>query len=199
MKPKSWPSQTLRIVIWLSLVCGPGHATIAERLTLEDMVERSERIVQGRCIRTWSAWDAERQFIWTHSEIEVLDSLKGAKTTTLLVSEPGGVVDGVGMTVEGAPRYERGEELVLFAYRVPNGFWRARGFGQGKFTIVADPRSGERRVNSEAHHTVALVEAARIEGRRGTDLRQLNGMPLEQFKARVRGLASARRNDTPQK
>jgi hypothetical protein len=160
-------------------------ATMAPRLSLEEMVQGSERIVHGRCVRTWSAWDAARQFIWTHSEIEILDPLKGGPLRTVVVSEPGGVVDGIGMSVEGAPRYPTGEEMVLFLYRTPVGYWRARGMGQGRFNIWNDAQ-GVRRVRGGASG-VALVETA-VAAQPGTDLRLLEGSRLDELKTRGRAM-----------
>lgn len=177
----------LSAALCLLVVEGVAEATVAPRFSLEEMVERSERIVQGRSVRTWSAWDAERQFIWTHSEIQVSDPLKGARVSTVVVSEPGGSVDGVEMLIEGVPHYQPGDEMVLFLYRTPIGLWRARGMGQGKYKIWTDPQAGSRRVRPDLGG-VALVDPAGAATARGTDLRQTEGMPLEEFKSRVRGL-----------
>ena len=175
------------MVLSLALATGAAEATMTPRLTLEGMVERSERIVQGRCLRTWSEWDAGRQFIWTHSEIEVSESLKGGPVTTVTISEPGGRVGDLEMRIEGMPHYQPGEEMVLFVYRTPIGLWRARGLGQGKYRILADPASGRRRVRGDVSG-VALAEPARPTAGRGTELRQLDGMQLEDFKSRLREL-----------
>ncbi|MBI3696147.1 MAG: hypothetical protein HY238_15080, partial [Acidobacteria bacterium] len=60
---------------WLCLAA-TAPATMVPRFTLEQIVERSERIVDGRCLRSWSAWDAGHQFIWTHYEIQIAEPLK---------------------------------------------------------------------------------------------------------------------------
>ena len=162
----------------------PALATLTTRLSIEELAERSERIVQGRCIRTWSSWDAERQFIWTHSEILVSSALKGGRTAAVVVSEPGGAVDGVEMTVEGMPRYQPGEELVLFLYRTPVGLVRSRGLAQGRFQVASDP-AGSRIVRQNLQGAVVVDSsgAASFAGRR-----LLDGMPLEAFLSTVRGI-----------
>jgi hypothetical protein len=180
----------LRLALAAALVAGAAHATLVERLSLEQMVERSERIVEGRCLRAWSAWDASHQFIWTHSEIAVSDPLKGGAVRTVVVSEPGGVVDGIGMRIEGMPHYEPGEEMIVFLYRAPGGYWRARGLAQGKFGIRVDPRSGERRVRADLQSAALAGDPSAEPGVRGVDLRRLDGLTVEAFKSRVRALAS---------
>ena len=150
-------------VVAVLAVAGPAAATVVPRLTLEEIVARSEVVVHGRCVRTWAAWDSERRFIWTHSEIQVLDRWKGAAGATVVVSELGGVVGEMGLAVDGMPRYEPGEEVVLFLYRVPNGYWRTRGLGQGKYEVEVSAR-GESRARDAGS--------------------------IEQFKTRVRGIAA---------
>lgn len=153
---------------------------MVERLTLEQLADRSERIVHGRCGRTWSAWDENRQFIWTHCELEVLDPLKGGPAGTITVSEPGGVADGLEMSVDGVSRPAAGEEVVLFLYRVPNGFWRARGLSQGKYRVDRE------KVVHAMLEASTVVEPRQPPAGRSTDLRRLDRAPLQEFKAAVR-------------
>jgi len=174
----------LGIAILLGAVAAPLSSTLVERLTLEQLADRSERIVHGRCLRTWSAWDADHQAIWTHCEVEVVDPLKGGAVKTLVVSEPGGVVDGVEMTIDGVARFERGEEMVLFLYRVPNGLWRARGLGQGKFRVAGD----QVHLSLESLEGLSLLDPVRPPATRSTDLRSLDGLPLDRFKTTIRGV-----------
>ena len=166
--------------ILLGAAVTPIPATLVERLTLEQLTDRSERIVHGRCRRTWSAWDANHQAIWTHCEVEVIDPLKGGAVKSLTVSEPGGVVDGMEMMIDGVPRWEAAQELVLFLYRTPVGYWRARGLGQGKYHVTGSRVHG-------SLEGISLVDSARPGAGRSTDLRRLEGMSLDRFKATIRG------------
>ena len=158
------------------------------RLSLEELVDRSELIIHGRCLRSWSAWDAGHQFIWTHHEIQVSDPLKGAPGLTVVVSEPGGILDGMELLIEGLPRYQDGEEMVLFLFKTPIGFWRTRGLGQGKYGVVADAAAGQR-LRADLNGAV-LIEPAGAATAKGTDLQRLNGVRLQEFKSMVRGLAA---------
>ena len=118
---------------------------------------------------------------------------KGSPGAKMIVSEPGGGVDGVEMCIDGVPRPRDGEELILFLYRTPIGFWRARGLGQGRFRVLRDTRTGEAAVHSDLEGA-GLVEPLRAPDRSSTDLRGLYGMPLDQFKASVRAVLAGRRN-----
>ena len=171
---------------------GAAQATLVERVSLEQLVDGSARIVQGRCVRTWSAWDATHQNIWTHSEIQVTDALKGDAGQTVVVSELGGEVGDIGMRVEGMPQYEPGEEMILFLYQTPTGLWRARGLGQGKFSVLRDPSAGTPRVRADLQSAAFTDPAAGASPKtpQGTDLRRLDGLTLDSFKTQVRALVS---------
>jgi hypothetical protein len=112
-------------------------ATVIPPVSFEDLVWKSDQIVTGQVIRSWASWGPEHKLIWTRYEIRVEDTIKGAREQTLVVSEPGGQLDGLGMRVEGAVPYESGEHVTLFLQTYPSGDKRTVGWGQGKFTLDA--------------------------------------------------------------
>ncbi|MEZ5365825.1 MAG: hypothetical protein R2748_26710 [Bryobacterales bacterium] len=126
---------TARILSLFFLVAVWLPAATVPRMSFEQIVRDSPRAVHGVVVRSWSAWDAQRTAIWTHYEVRVSETLRGPSAQTLIISEPGGVVEDVAMSVPGAPRLEVGEEAVLFAYPTPLGHWRIRGWGQGRFPV----------------------------------------------------------------
>jgi hypothetical protein len=168
------------------LLAAAAPAAVVERATLETLTERSEVIAHARCVRTWSAWDDFTGVIWTHSELALYEGFKGRAGTVLRVSEPGGVVGGAGMAVEGVPRFEPGEEVVVFLYRTPLGLLRVRGAGQGKFTVLTNPSTNEKSVRTNVAG-LTLVEAARPLGQ-GISPQGLNGLEFNRFRTLVRGL-----------
>jgi hypothetical protein len=173
--------RVLRTIGLAATMALAASATMVPRLSLEEMVDRSELIVRGRSVRTWSAWDAKGQFIWTHNEIEVAETWKGGPGARVIVSEIGGTVGDDAMQVEGVPQYQAGEEVVLFLYRTPIGYWRARGMGQGKFRVAA---GGKVRTQTGGAALIAPTGAVH----RGTDLGQLDGASLDQLRSLVRAL-----------
>jgi hypothetical protein len=62
------------------------------------------------------------------------------------IQEPGGELDGMRMEIIGAPRYELGEEVIVFAAPTPAGL-RTCGWGQGRFVVEGEP--GQRRVRND--------------------------------------------------
>ena len=61
------------------------------------------------------------------------------------------------MEIVGAPRYELGEEVVVFATPTPAGL-RTCGWGQGRFVVEGEP--GQRRVRNDLGN-VQLTSAAK--------------------------------------
>lgn len=117
-----------------------GFAAVAPRVAFDEMVHSADEIVQGKVTRSWMAWDNSHKYIWTHYEVRTTDLLKGRRSTTVVVSEPGGNVDGIYQQASGSVSYGIGEDVVLFLYRTPIGYMRTIGGGQGKLTVSANGR-----------------------------------------------------------
>lgn len=194
----STPAHRL-IASWAAILClllaaETLRGTQVPRMSLEEVVDASESIVHGTVVRTWSAWDDDRKYIWTHYEVEIVDDLKGAVSGALVVSEPGGTVGETVLQVAGAPRYEVGDEVVLFAQRTPLGYLRTCGWGQGKFRVERAGKGAEATVHGGTKG-VQLVNrpAARLSTTRDrTPLAAVHGLDLEQFKTRVREMVAKR-------
>ncbi len=178
----------------LVLACaGPAAATLTPELGFETLVAESEAIVHGTVVRSWTAWDDERVAIWTHYEIRVADWLKrstglrGATASTLLVSEPGGSLEGVHMQIVGAPRYAVGEEVVVFADRTEIGYLRTCGWSQGKFSVRSQGDGAQKSVAS-----VSIgASIVRAEQAPKTPLSVFHLSGLDAFKGRIRDEVAA--------
>ncbi len=164
------------------IASSPVYGTQTPRMSFEQIVSESDAIAHGTVVKTWVGWDDARRAIWTHYEIQVADTLKGAPAATLVISEPGGELDGVSMAIAGTPHYQVGEEVVVFAYPTPLGLRRTCGWGQGRFEVVE--RNGEKTV------TPALMKAEVVEAAKGAApsraLSAFGGTSLQRFEALVR-------------
>jgi hypothetical protein len=107
------------------------------RLSFNQMADSSELIVSGTVTRTWADWDPDHKYIWTHYELAVSATHKGIAGQTVDIAEPGGRVNGIGMNISGAAGYAVGEKVLVFLSRMPNGYLRTAGFGQGKYLVDA--------------------------------------------------------------
>lgn len=154
-------------------------------MAFEQIVSESAKIVHGRVLD--SRAEEVDGIIWTHYRVQVIDPVKGATENVLTVSEPGGVLNGIGMKVEGAVEFRSGEEDVLFLYRTPIGFWRTTGWSQGKFEVI--DTAGGRFVRA-ARSGVELSPNARAAA--GQSVETFNGQPLANFLDTVRRLAEVR-------
>ena len=128
---------------WLaiaSLWATIARATSVPSLSFEELTDRSEQVVTGRIARSWTAWDTEHRYIWTHYELTVSATHKGSAAATVTFSEPGGVVGIEGLAIAGAVGYLTGERVLVFLQRMPNGYLRTTGWSQGKYDVDAAGR-----------------------------------------------------------
>ncbi len=169
-------------------VLSPVYGTLVPRLSFEELVDQSAIVAHGRVGAIRVAWDAERQNIWTHYQIVLDEALKGSPGRTVEIQEPGGELDGIRMEIAGAPRYELGEEVVVFAAPIPAGL-RTCGWGQGRFVVEGDP--GQRRVRNDLGDVqlTASGPAGRYRAAAAPD------EALAAFKQRIR--EEVRRQSTP--
>jgi hypothetical protein len=58
----------------------------------------------------------------------------------LVVSEPGGTLQGRTLHVPGSTAFLTGEAVTVFLYRTPIGCFRTTNYGQGKFALSPDGR-----------------------------------------------------------
>jgi hypothetical protein len=154
-------------------------AAMFPRLSLEDLVAQSEIIAQAKIGRSRTAWDAKHRFIWTHYQLEVTDSIRGAGGN-IVVSEPGGKQNGVEQHFDGVLAWPPGKKVLVFLHRTPIGYFRTVGGPQGRMAIGAGQR---------VYVDLQGAEFAGPAGRRGTPLSAIAGMPLDQLKNRLRVLA----------
>lgn len=153
-----------------------ASAAAMPHFSLEDLVTRSEIIAQAQVVGSWPAWDSSHKYIWTHYQMRVVDAVRG-QAQTLVVSEPGGTLDGISQAFSGMTAWNPGENVVVFLHHVPNGYLRLTGGAQGNARVSSDGR-----VSLEAQGVLPATSA-------GTNLEQLSGLSLNEFKARLRTAA----------
>lgn len=155
-------------------------ATMVPRLSFEELTDSSDLVVSGAVTRSWAAWDAGRNYIWTHYELAVTSALKGKAAPSVEFAEPGGKLDGVVHAIAGSVSYRNGETVVVFLQRMPNGYLRTTGWGQGKYNL--DPSSRVRGGSAlRGLDTVDLKKPAAG----ATSLETLDGLSLRDLSLRV--------------
>lgn len=160
------------------LIGSNAGATSVPNMTFEELADHSELILTGQVTRSWSDWDSDHKFIWTHYELSVASTQKGAPGSTVTVSEPGGVVGDRGMAIAGSVGYTPGDQVAVFLERMPNGYLRTTGWGQGKYTV-----DGTGHLHADG--SLRGLEVVKVGAARGTSLRTLAGITVGELKARV--------------
>lgn len=150
-------TRNLALAVLAAGVFAPGSASSAvmERMSLDEMSRTADLVVVGTVLSRTSRYDAPPRAhrIVTDVVVHVDDSVRGEAAGEVIVTTPGGEVDGMGQIVTGAPVLRPGEEVVLFlhpARLTPVGPRRAIvGLSQGMFVIHRDrpgapPRARQR-------------------------------------------------------
>jgi len=122
-------------------VATAGRASVVERLDVEQLTDRSDRVVVGQVLSNESHFVDDGRIIVTDAVLEVESTLKGDPAARLVVRTSGGVVGDIGQRVAGSAQLLPGERVVLFleqrgtaAPGVP--LCRTIGLAQGAFRVV---------------------------------------------------------------
>jgi hypothetical protein len=129
----------LLLALIVCVCVSPVEATRVRPVNLEEMTQRADRIFSGQCVDVRVVEDAELGSQVTEVTFEVDQAVKGPVGDTVTIKLHGGPAGGSGDDVVGQPRFEPGEEVILFLYgESSSGFTAPVGLGQGKFTVVED-------------------------------------------------------------
>jgi hypothetical protein len=179
------------LLVALLFACNASATSVAS-LTFEELTDHSELIVSGQITRSWADWDSEHKFIWTHYELSVSSVQKGAPGATVELSEPGGVVGDRGMAIAGSVQYSPGDQVAVFLERMPNGYLRTTGWGQGKFAV---DQTGHLHADASLRgiEVVKADQGGKSNPAAETSLRTLDGITIGELRARVMARVAAQR------
>ena len=131
--------------VWLALLLlvgiRPLPCATLEQLTLDDMIAQSTAIVRGTVVDSWAALTGS--VIYTHYKVQVSESFKGFRQSSVEVVVAGGVVNNLSQSFSGSPTLNKGDEFVFFLWTSRAGLTQIMGLTQGLFAIApgasADP------------------------------------------------------------
>ncbi len=118
----------------------PAAAATLEKLTLDEMIQKSTAIVRARVVGARAA--RRGPMIYTHWRVQVLERWKGSPAEQVEVVTPGGATGGLEQTFSGAPTLAEGAEYVLYLWTGKSGLTHVIGLTQGLFDVRKD-LSGE--------------------------------------------------------
>lgn len=170
----------IRFAIFFFLLAAVCGATTVIPMSVEDLTRGATRIVEGRALETWSAWNPQRTLIYTYTRVQVVRTLKGAATDTLTVKQLGGSAGGYTQKVAGVRHFVAGEDALLFLRpsAANDGTMAVVGLMQGNFRIY-QAASGQAMV-SNGMPSVSAYRQGRITSFAG------GAMPLDEMEARIR-------------
>ena len=166
-EPRAIAAAALSVL--LSLIAPVATASTFIKLEIADLVREAERgVFAGQVLSMKSSWNTEKSMIWTEVSVLVREDLTGpAKDVgrTLVFRVPGGRVADREVTMAGAPRFEVGEPVVVFATTWPDGSLMVAGYFQGLSFVRPGPRGQPVLVEGRADGMTvdSLREAVRAE------------------------------------
>lgn len=167
--------QAVAVLGWA--MSGVTWATTLERLSLDEMIQKSTAIVRGS-VGSMSARQ-RGSVIYQEVQIRVLERLKGAGGATVDVLVPGGTLNGVRQTFSGVPQLSQSSEYVFFLWTGPRGSTQIIGLAQGVFQLKLDSKG------------TAQVQRAAITEGVGTSIEAIT-MSLDALRTRVQRVAGAK-------
>jgi len=124
----------LSVALCLTFCAAPLCCATLQQLSLDDMIAKSTAIIRGRVSSSSCAFSGS--VIYTHYSVQVSEQLKGSLPGTTDVAVPGGVVNRLRQTFDGAPVFHSGEEYVFFLWSGGSGPTQVVGLTQGLFAIA---------------------------------------------------------------
>jgi hypothetical protein len=157
--------------------------TQSNDLTMQQMAQRSDAIIMGKCVGSRSTWVDGRRLV-TEAEISVSDAFKGTSAPTVKVALPGGIDSNrkhpISMNYPGAPTIQIDENVFLFLTRAdsPADTYAVMGYAQGKLSIVSN-EAGEPMVSRD-------LSKMRVSRGVGVVRGQQQLIPLAEFTKRIK-------------
>jgi hypothetical protein len=116
-------------------------AATLERLSLDDLINKSTTIVRGKILNSFTATNGP--VIYTHYRIQPSETLKGPASNVVEIQLPGGVSNNLRQSFAGVPQFRSGDEYVFFLWTGKTGSTQVLGLTQGLFSVApggaADP------------------------------------------------------------
>ncbi len=173
------PRRILSVFLLALLAAVPAaQATTLVRMNVDQLTASAAVVARVRCLSNESRWDEGQ--IWTFTTFEVIETLKGDVPKQITVRLIGGKVGHLISHVAGVPRFEPGEQAILFLEPTRAGDLSVTSWAQGTFRIRRDPDTGRETVTQDISGLSTFDPATRQFLPGG-----VRNLPLEQFKEQV--------------
>jgi hypothetical protein len=154
------------------------RATTLVRLSLDQLAAGSDAVARVNFSSAETRW--ENGTIWTITTARVVETLKGNLAGEISVRLPGGRVGHLTSTVEGTPRFNPGDDAIVFLKISPAGGFTVAGWAEGTFRILRDPRTGNQIVTQDSSAFAVFDPPTRTFRTEG-----VHRMPMDEFRGRL--------------
>lgn len=141
----------IKVSSWLLTICAVfccaagAHASTFTIPTDDDLVIGARAIVRGKVLSVSCQMDDQTGRVFTYVRLRLREVLKGqVSNREIVLKEEGGQTGNRGSIIFGTPGFEKGEKVLLYLDTWRDGSLRVYQMFLGKFSIVADPGTGER-------------------------------------------------------
>lgn len=156
-----------------------SQATTLMRMSLAQMARTAQVIVRARCVSNATLWDEGE--IWTRTTFDVEESWSGPPgTRQIAVRLLGGSLGNISSRVSGIPRFQPGEDTVLFLEPSRNGDFAIVSWQQGTFRIRQNAAMGAEIVVQDTASALTYDPVSRRFEAAG-----IRAMALVDFRSRV--------------
>ena len=126
-----------RILVMSAVALGiPLSATTLQKLSLDDMIQKSTAIVHAQVVS--SAPAKHGSVIFTQYHLQVSEVLKASSSPISDIFVPGGTLGGAREVYAGAPVLSPKSDYVLFVWTSRSGLSQIIGLSQGLLTVTKD-------------------------------------------------------------
>jgi hypothetical protein len=130
--------RSLLALIVCSYLCSAISGATLEKLSIEQMTQKSTQIVRGKV--TGCDCESRGALIYTRCRMAVSERWKGMPSAQVDFVIPGGTANGLTQTFSGTPKLNKGEEYVLFLWAGRSGLNQIIGLSQGALAISVGPK-----------------------------------------------------------
>jgi hypothetical protein len=135
------------IFLFLLTILFSGYFSIAlcqkTEAKLKQLTVNADLIVTGKVAGNKSNWNPDKTRIYTEATLQVDEYLKGNNIgNSVVVTYPGGEVNGIGELYTHMPKFENNEDVLVFLKKDANGYKVFDG-EEGKIKIMKDVKTGE--------------------------------------------------------
>lgn len=156
----------------------PAGASTFIGLTTDELVATSDAVVQGEVLQVHSFWSKSGRIIVTEAVVRVTETVAGKSPSAVVLRTFGGTVEGYTVEAHGFPRFEKGQELLLFVSNQKDGTAEVTGYRQGQYRIVRDQAGAVMAVPTVEH-------GVRLLTRDGKTAPRPQALRLDAFKSQI--------------